>query len=265
MKTPAGRFTAGALRATRLASALGTLVLVLACEDSPTGPTPTTPIPTPTPANRAPTVTIAGADSCHPTNGSGGVIPCAIALRADAEDPDDDALSYEWSGCGQGTARTVRCSIDRLAELTATVTVSDGHGHEVVASKAIRGVNAVPTNQLPFTCVYLNYRPPSTGTCLPVNQPDCPPVLTGAQVFCGSEPFLYLYDQEGDRVTCAEVTVTGDGCYGTSYEDCGGRGANATFELVTPSFPTVCTYEAYMQDAWGARFKVATFRLPVVR
>jgi len=277
----------GGHRLVRPMLVLCALMLAVACGDQATQPTklptptpspsatptPTpAPTPSPTPANREPTVTISSADSCHPRNqtwrhkGRGGVTPCTVTLQADAHDPDGDALSYRWSGCASGTARTAPCSVDQLADFTAMVTISDGHGHDVTAAKTVRGVNATPTNQMSFDCYYDAWPTSSTGSCLSVDQPDCPPVATGAYVQCGAMGVSIdgLYDQEGDQILCAEVVVTGSGCYKTNYDECNSMAPDTLFDFLTPGSATVCTYEAYMSDAWGARFKAATIRLTAV-
>lgn len=67
--------------------------------------------------NRAPVVRVVGARSCHP--------PCALELTAMAEDPDQDPLSYTWSGCASGTERAARCSLTAAGHFTAAVAVQD--------------------------------------------------------------------------------------------------------------------------------------------
>jgi hypothetical protein len=207
-------------------------------------------------------VTVSGPSSCHPAHRT-QIEPCAVTLEAQAQDPDGDPLTYQWSGCADGTARAATCPVDRLGQFVAIVTVSDGQGHSVDAEKAIEGVNAAPTNDsIAFYCSYGSW--PYLGGCEPSEQPDCPPVPTGTYVNCGSFFNNPVFDQEGDEIECDEVVVTGAGCRPSLFYECGGAGDAASFDFTTPASPTVCTYEAYLRDAWGARAKFATIRLPVV-
>jgi len=93
--------------------------------------------------NQPPTVTLAwvnggknGGGTCHPE--------CSITLRADASDPEGDALSYNWSGCTSGNEQTARCTIESVGAVTASVVVSDGHGGLATAAVEAQGVNAAP-------------------------------------------------------------------------------------------------------------------------
>jgi hypothetical protein len=86
--------------------------------------------------NRAPVVRIAGPRDCHP--------PCTLNLEAHASDPDEDPLTYTWSGCAQGTERTARCSLTAAGHFSAAVAVQDGRGGLTYLSVGLDGTNAPP-------------------------------------------------------------------------------------------------------------------------
>ncbi len=87
--------------------------------------------------NRPPTVRVTGGGSCHPV--------CQIEFDAVASDPDGDDLTYEWSGCADGSDSSATCRIGSLGEVAATVIVSDGRGGVTTASANAFGTNRPPT------------------------------------------------------------------------------------------------------------------------
>lgn len=152
----------------RSAWLLALIVPVCACQGKSGATAPTPPLQAPT--NSAPTVTLraAGPASCAPTR-----FGCTVTLVADAADPDDDPLTYLWSGTssgfrgdfsGDGWCRggqapqrnTAVCDIRSPEQVVlGSVTVSDDHGHAVAASLQIigEGVNHPPSVRLtpPFS------------------------------------------------------------------------------------------------------------------
>jgi hypothetical protein len=88
-------------------------------------------------SNRDPSVEIAASpSSCHP--------PCSVQLDAAASDPDNDELTYVWSGCASGTGAHARCSVSNTGPTTAAVFVFDGKGGFHTATIAVDGTNAPP-------------------------------------------------------------------------------------------------------------------------
>lgn len=89
--------------------------------------------------NRAPQVTLAAGEPCHP--------PCAQTFTATASDPDDDELDYVWSGCASGHEATATCALSFPGSVTVAVTVSDGQGGLTTATATAEGVNRAPVVQ----------------------------------------------------------------------------------------------------------------------
>ncbi len=56
-----------------------------------------------------------------------------MPFTAAASDPDGDALSFAWSGCGTGSAPSVTCQTRVPGEHTATVAVTDARGKSPLA------------------------------------------------------------------------------------------------------------------------------------
>ncbi len=89
--------------------------------------TPPPPPPPPPPPNRPPTVSV----SCDPCD---VLVNETVNLRADASDPDGDALTYRWNApAGQFTGGTDRATTtwqapDDAGSVPVSVTVTDGNG-----------------------------------------------------------------------------------------------------------------------------------------
>jgi hypothetical protein len=86
--------------------------------------------------NRAPVVRVVGPRVCHPS--------CSLELTAMAEDPDNDPLSYTWSGCASGTDRSATCTLTAAGHFTAAVGVQDTRGGFTYVSVGLDGANARP-------------------------------------------------------------------------------------------------------------------------
>lgn len=117
----------------RIRYAVAVFALVAsACEKSPAAP-----------QNAAPTVSVAfeGGSSCTPRPGA----PCTLSVFAIARDPDGDPLRYRWSGCASGDAVRATCTVERSGPVTASLEVSDNHGHAVSASATGEGA-ALPNS-----------------------------------------------------------------------------------------------------------------------
>src|SRR5207237_6359814 len=80
--------------------------------------------------------------------------PCTLTVVATGTDPDGDVLTYAWSGCANGGAARTVCTVDRVGTVSASVSVSDGHGHTALASVSGEGTmarsNAAPDVTLSF-------------------------------------------------------------------------------------------------------------------
>jgi hypothetical protein len=88
--------------------------------------------------NREPRVEItSGSTGCHPN--------CTIGLDAVVSDPDNDPISYVWSGCASGTGSHAQCSVSARGPVGATVFVHDGRGGYGVASITVNGINSPPS------------------------------------------------------------------------------------------------------------------------
>src|SRR5262245_11600695 len=101
--------------------------------------------------NRGPRVTLEDGGVCHPRcratpEADGDCQPsCSVTLHATAEDPENDPLTYFWSGCATGNGPAATCTLTHLGPNTATVTVSDGRGGVTVATATAVGVNHPPS------------------------------------------------------------------------------------------------------------------------
>lgn len=132
-------------------------MLVLASGLACDGRSPQAPTPVP---NAAPTasVVIQGASSCTPGPGA----PCVLDVLAQASDPDGDPLTYEWSGCANGTAARATCTVQSPGPVVASVQVSDGRGHAVTATATGEGLAAPNVNYPPSVRIgYTTLRSPT--------------------------------------------------------------------------------------------------------
>lgn len=100
----------------------------------------TTPAPRP---NEPPTVQVACEPCTVPRGGE-------VRLRADASDPDGDAIAYDWSA-GQGTFTGATdgpdarwTAPDRIGRVVIRVAVDDGRGGTAAAEVAVEVVNRPP-------------------------------------------------------------------------------------------------------------------------
>lgn len=158
----------------RLAGTFSVSVICAACA----GTSPTVPAPA---ENRAPTVAVAfaGASTCTPRPDA----PCTLEVVAQATDPDGDPLQYSWSGCASGTAARATCSVTAVGAVTASVAVSDGHGHTVTGSVAGNGLavaNGAPTVTVGFqsasSCALLSSKPCVIDVFATATDPDGDPL-----------------------------------------------------------------------------------------
>jgi hypothetical protein len=166
----------------------------------------TTEAAVPLQGNRAPVVVrIAGQRSCHPS--------CSLSLEAVANDPDNDPLTYAWTGCASGTTSSARCSLSTVGEVTATVTVQDGRGGSTSLGVVLEGTNS-------------------------------PPVVSGGQVLRGYTQATFVVsavDPDNDTLTC--------GWLGTCLCQ-GGSGIN--LQCYLPGELASCLMRFACSDPFGA-------------
>jgi hypothetical protein len=199
------------------------------------------------PSNRAPEVRLTGDDGCHPVRRGDVVTSCSVSLRAEASDPDGDALHYRWSGCAGGTDADATCSIDRLGVLTATVEVTDGRGASAKASKNVEGTNRAPTPGS-FFCFYRPSQNPGAPDC---GHAGCePPIPTNGIGFCIDGSFSGR-DVEGDGMGCGPISATGP-CTVLGIYECGGVADAFSFEFRTGDQAGECVLGITVSDDWGA-------------
>jgi outer membrane protein OmpA-like peptidoglycan-associated protein len=147
---------------------------------APTRPPP--PSPAPAPVNRPPTVK-AMCDPCTVEVGK------TSTVTADAQDPDGDPLTYRWSA----PAGTFSSPTSRQTPWTApmvvgpvvtTVTVDDGHGHQVSDSVTIQVIKPV-VREIAFEDVYFEFDRSSL-------RPDAQRILDDAVVKMQADPTLQI-------------------------------------------------------------------------
>ena len=107
---------------------------------------------TPATSNTAPTVNVRfdGATTCTPMPNKA----CTLDVTVIASDPDNDALEYKWDGCAKGSSTRATCSLSKPGPVQATVTASDGHGHDVTASATAVGEDEPPTVKVGYVSVF---------------------------------------------------------------------------------------------------------------
>lgn len=152
--------------------------------------------------------------------------PCTLNLFAQASDPDGDALTYKWSGCGAGSSPRTTCTVDRLGAVQATVDVSDNHGHTANGSISATGTNHPPGVQIG----YVTLLPTAVDVIDLLGN-----VIDPDEALCG-------------RQYC--VGVSASGACRSPYLDCsclGGLEAEVTRTARTGT----CTLAFTVKDSWG--------------
>jgi outer membrane protein OmpA-like peptidoglycan-associated protein len=149
---------------------------------APTRPAPPSPAPAPAATNRPPTVK-AMCDPCTVEVGK------TSTVSADAQDPDGDPLTYRWSA----PAGTFSSPTSRQTPWTApmvvgpvvtTVTVDDGHGHQVSDGVTIQVIRPV-AREIVFEDVYFEFDRSSL-------RPDAQRILDDAVAKMQADPTLQI-------------------------------------------------------------------------
>lgn len=156
--------------------------------------------------NRRPVVALGTVvDECHP--------PCRITFTAEATDPEEEELSYAWSGCASGTERSAPCFLDHPGPATAAVTVADAQGGVTTVSATVQGTNGAP-------------------------------VIRGVQDSPAGEPRLLVFetDPDDDRMVC--------GWWGDCR--CTGSHQSFNLTCTVPSSAANCFQRFACTDPFGA-------------
>ncbi len=188
-------------------------------------------------ANRPPVVTLSGG-SCHPSAAGSfvGARSCTVRLVAQASDPDGDALSVFWSGCGSGLDLIADCVVASLGPRSARIEVRDGRGGASAAVAQAVGVNEAPAIQF-GTSGLPNPAPPNTFYTLVAQQPEDPD------------------GDEDSNVLCSRTTLSASGPCRAAIGLCGGVSDGFDVDLHTLAGPGTCVLEARTADSWGAEGK----------
>lgn len=91
------------------------------------------------PACTPPTISgMTGGGSCHPRPGS----PCSKSVGVNTS--GTGPLQYEWGGCCSGTGSNANCSVNSIASMACSVTVSNSCG-KASSQMLVQGTNTAPT------------------------------------------------------------------------------------------------------------------------
>jgi PKD domain-containing protein len=202
---------------------------------TPSGAAPT-PAPTAGPGNNAPTVTLHGGGSCHPSIRR----PCTVEFTAEASDPDGDRVALTWSDCASGSGPRATCTVRTPETYTARVDATDGRGGYARAFATAQGTNQPPRVRF--------------GTPRP---PD-PARSNTFYGLTGGQPEDPDGDEDSNALCRQGTTVTASGPCRAGLALCGGVGDAFDVDIHTLDGPGTCVVEAQVRDSWGA---VGTDRL----
>lgn len=216
-------------------------LLLLACVAASCANTPSAPT---LPANRPPIVTVAfqGPSTCAPLAPyaepahAQTPLPCTLPVIAQATDADGDTVTYKWSGCADGTSMKAVCTVSQPGPVTASVEVSDAHGHTTTASAQGEGINHPPVIEL-FWSPIPGFQLYATGH---MSDPEEGDLLCGGSMYCAR------YIQS--------VTVSGD-CgdrFGHYYYFVCSCREGLEFNLYPNASSGTCTTAISVKDWWGA-------------
>ena len=179
--------------------------------------------------------------SCHPKPAT----PCTVSVEAVAN--SSRPLSYGWSGCASGAARTATCVVLRPGDVAVSVRVTDDRGEFGDATAMATGTNQPPTVVITDAVMWESWYPESGGGSFEVS----------GRILDPEQPTTSDCGPNGGR----GVTVTASGICTTGYHRC----FVGTLDLgaIKTASSGMCTLTFTAPDEWGLSSTVTkSFTLP---
>lgn len=186
--------------------------------------------------------------TCYPRPSA----PCSVGVEAEVSSTGGASnstgdLTYAWSGCASGTAKTASCVIERPGDVAVTVRVTDRRGPAADATVTATGTNQPPVVTITNAVMWESWYPSSGGGSFEVS----------ARVADPERPTT------SDCGTVATRSVTASGvCYGAYYRCfCGTMDIGALKNAQSGE----CTLTLTALDEWGLTTTTTrSFNLPTV-